>query len=134
MEDIIGFIFSEKIFSYFFSKKFLQNKKKVNFFKNFLKKSPKKLQFKTKTFLKKKSTTKKYNFSKVFLVKYNNYILVSIFFFFYFKIKKRKGLRNLKKKFFLKKIPTIFLKKKKNNKFVKKQFFTLVNQKKYLNF
>ena len=134
IEDIIGFIFSEKIFSYFFKKKFLQDKIKKIFLTNLLSKNIDKTYFKNKNSFKRKATTKKYNFSKVWLVKYNNYILVSIFFYFFFKIRKKKQIIINKKKFFLQKIPTIFLKKKKNSKFLKKQFLSLLNKDKYLFF
>lgn len=42
---------------------------------------------------KKKKTKTKYNFTKVWFVRYNNFILLSTFVFFYFKIKKKKPLK-----------------------------------------
>ena len=57
--------------------------------KVFLKNFPtKKKSKKNKKKIKKKS--KRYNFTRLWFIKYNNYILLNSFVFFYFKLKKKK--------------------------------------------
>ena len=126
LENLLGFLFSERIFKYFFFKKTNLSYKKVLFFKNvFLKKLKKKNIFlkktKIKTSLKKKdvglhtnSNLYKYNFTKVWLVKYNNYILLTTFVYFYFKIKNTKNVNKKKQKAkTLPKLQTLFWRKKR---------------------
>ena len=101
---------SENIFSFFF----LINKKsffkKITFFKNFfLKKKTKKKQKKNK------KKTKRYNFTRLWFIKYNNYILLNSFVFFYFKLKQKKPFK--KKTIQPSKFLRIFWKKKKGYNF-----------------
>lgn len=124
LENIFIYIFSEKIFKNFFEKSlgdsssekiFLKNiKKKIFFRKNKL------ILFKK---LKKKNKSKfnKYNFSKLWFVKYNNYVLLTMFVFFYFKIKNKKKIK-IKTKF-SNKTSLIFWKKRRGPNIKKKIFF-----------
>ena len=107
LENLILFIFSEKIFSYFFTKKINAGSTKLIFSKKqttvFKTNKHKSIRF--------NSRKEKYNFTRLWVVKFNNYILLSTFCFFYFKIKKRNKRRG-KKNLFIK-IPSIFWKKRK---------------------
>lgn len=70
---------------------------------------------------KKQNKLSKYNFTKIWFIKLNNYLLVSTFVFFYFKIKSKKKL-SPKKKPFLTKSVSVFWKKKKGDNLKKKNF------------
>lgn len=124
LENFFLFIFSEKIFKTFFEKTtnntiinklFLKKIKKFSFFRK------NKLLF--KKIIKKKNTVKhhKYNFSKVWFVKYNNYLLITTFVYYFFKIKNRKKFKTKNK--FLNKVPILFWKKRKGPNIKKKIFF-----------
>ncbi len=134
LESLISFLFSEKIFNFFFFKKITTSSDNVLFFKNsFLKKiknknilikktKTKQLLLKNKkgTFLQ-KTNLNKYNFTRIWLIKYNNYILLSTFVYFYIKVKplRTTSFKKLKNKS-LPKLQTIFWKKKRG--FNKKRF------------
>ena len=134
IESIFFFLFTDRILKFFFKKRYKGKSNKVFFFKFFFKKRViKKNLFKKnkiifKKTLKKKSSKilrKKYNFSKLWFIKYNNYILLSIFCFFYFKVKKKK-LTKLKRKklklFFIKnKVARIFWRKKRGQNLKRKK-------------
>ena len=93
-ENIFLFLFSDKIFNFFFSNK-LNTFKETTLFKKITLKRIKSLQIINNKKSKKMHKTKvKYNFTKVWFVKYNNYVLLSTFVFFYFKIKKKKQMPN----------------------------------------
>lgn len=97
LENIIAFILTEKLLLVFFVKKSLMSDEQKDELKKKL----------TKNIV----TSKKYNFCKLWFVKYNNFILLSIFSFFYLKIRKKK---EEKKKFvFTKKSAIVFFKKRK---------------------
>jgi hypothetical protein len=109
-------LFCEKVFQNFFSKQIEKTGKNFFYFKNiFTKKVKKKLYFKKSKFSfykkatkknKKIGRNKKYNFTKVWFIKYNNFILATTFVYFYFKIKSKKI--QFKKKAFLQKTPLVF--------------------------
>lgn len=102
LEDLIYYLFSEKIFFVFFRNKTSTFLKRNSLFKSFfLKKCQTKKRhlffiWRKKRYKKKKTTS--YNFTRAWLIKFNNYILVTTFVFFYFKIKKIKKLKKLKLK------------------------------------
>ena len=137
-ENLLFFIFSESGFEKFFQKKIVKNNtclllesdkplkdckiKKCykigkcvrGFFSTILAK------FKT---LKKNTKSKEnYYFGKVWLVKYNSFILVSVFCFFYINIKKTKFLNKISKKNKKQIKPFLFWKKRfsKNRKKIEK--------------
>ena len=70
-----------------------------------------------KKFSKKSNKKIKYNFSKIWFIKHNNCILLSIFCFFYFKVKQKKKHKPQKQK--ESKTLKLFFKKKKGNFFKK---------------
>ena len=124
-ENIYLYLFSENLFNFFFAKNFnkLGN---YNYFKNFFIRR-KQLPYVSVAFKSKKSRKivkkkTKYNLTKVWFVKYNNFILFTTFVFFYFKIKKKKTSFN---KLFFKKKPSVFWRKKKNTNLKKKIFYNL---------
>lgn len=128
LENIFYFLFSEKLFTFFF-KNFKSSFSNSNLFKKLVIK--KKNKVKNFFFFKNIKNTKKrkilkpksirYNFSRLWFIKYNNYILISTFVYFYFKIKKRKKVsKNKSIRFVLGKAPVIFWKKKKGSNFKKK--------------
>ena len=121
-ENIFYFLFSEKIFTIFF-KNFKDNFSKSQLFKQlFFKKQNKTkntLFLKTKKNKKKQKKTK-YNFTRIWFIKYNNYILLSSFVFFYLKIKKKTTTIRIQK--FSQKTSNIFWRKKKGTN-TKKFFF-----------
>ena len=88
IENIFYFLFSDKIFKFFFLKKFSKTLKNFSFFKDTIltkkKKIKKNIYFKRKRVGVRKHI--KYNFTKVWLIKFNNFILISTFVFFYFKL------------------------------------------------
>ncbi len=107
IENLINFLFTERIFGFFFLKKL-----------NFLNENSK------KAFLKKltnKTLLKKFNFTKLWFIKYNQFILISIFCFFYLRIK-RQVLK--KKKISFKKTTLVFWKKRKGKNSKRRFFFT----------
>jgi hypothetical protein len=59
----------------------------------------------------------RYNFTKLWFVKQNNFVLLSVFCFFYFKIKKIKKIK--KRLIFASKTLKVFFKKKKGGFFKK---------------
>jgi hypothetical protein len=109
LDNFFSYLFSERIFSHFFLYSFKRNS---NFFKksNLLEKTPQ--HFKNKL--------TKYNFTKLWFIKYNNFVLLSNFCFFFFKIRGGKNKLRKKKLF---KIAITFFKKRRSNNFKKKQFF-----------
>ncbi len=125
-ENIYLYLFSEKLFNFFFAKNFNKLSDKDTIFKNFLvrKKHPNTLNLIKKLKKVRKIVNKrtKYNLTKVWLVKYNNFILFTTFVFFYFKIKKKKLMSS---KLGFKKKPSIFWRKKKSNNLKKKKFHNL---------
>ena len=124
-ENIFFFIFSEKIFKFFFSKIFTKFQNQNFQFKSFFIKKNKKKKF---TFLKKNVvslTAKKkinYNFTRIWFVKYNNYILFTSFVFFYFKIKKKKPLKGFFKNQIILKPISLFLQKNRGKNFKRRVF------------
>lgn len=129
-ENIFLYLFSDKLFNFFFTH--ILGKFKKNFFKLILlKRLTKQLQtsdsrvdnkfFKKKKIIRKKT---KYNFTKIWFIKYNNYILFTTFVFFYFKIKKKKNTF-LSKPFSKKKL-NIFWKKKRGINFKKFSFLSSI--------
>ena len=111
-ENIFYFLFSEKIFTIFFHN-YKNNFVKSQLFKQLFFKKQNKI--KNNIFLKKTKNKKqknaKYNFTRVWFIKYNNYILLSSFVFFYFKIKKKTRIIKIQK--FSQKTPKLFWNKKK---------------------
>ena len=130
-ENIFYFIFSEKIFKYFFSKTLIRFQHQNTQFKLFFLKKNKNSKI---TFLKKKGVSalskKKtnYNFTRIWFIKYNSYILFTSFVFFYFKIKKRKWLKRTK--YTLSKPLALFLQKNRGKNFKRRVFL----DNSYLNF
>lgn len=99
-----------------FLENFFLKQKSIFFFK----KHRKKQQFK-KTF-KKNLKEKSYNFSKIWFIKFNNYVVLSTFVFFYLK------LRRKKKQIFQKnKANKLFWKKKRGLNLKRKQFLQNLN-------
>ncbi len=125
-ENIFLFLFSDKLFNFFFTHKLTRFKSTKIFKVMYIgKRQPQpKLydNFSYSRVQKKKKTKTKYNFTKVWFVRYNNFILLSTFVFFYFKIKKKK---TLKIKHLLKKKPNIFWRKKRGVNLKKKKFSNL---------
>ena len=122
IENIFYFLFSDKIFKFFFLKEFSKSLKNFSFFKDTILTKKKKIK-KDVYFKKKRVKVKKhikYNFTKLWIIKYNNFILISTFVFFYFKVKKRK--KKIKLKLKLTKIVKIFWKKKKGWNFQRRAF------------
>ena len=134
LEKIFFFLFSDKLFHNFFFKKITTKLLKFKFFKFFFLQKLYKKYF----FRKNKPSClenypnfdedpeikhKKYNFTKLFIVKYNNCILISSFCFFFFKIKKKTISLNIKKGIPFNKAYRIFFKKKKGKNISKKKFF-----------
>ena len=124
-ENIFVYLFSDKLFNFFFLG-FL-NKFKKKFFKFILKTSTKPRyrhlvnsseDKRTKKIKKTGKKKIKYNFTKIWFIKYNNYILFTTFVFFYFKIKKKK--KKISKLFFKKRL-NIFWKKKRGVNLKKKK-------------
>lgn len=124
-ENIFLFLFSDKIFNFFFTSK-LDTFKETNLFKKFFFKKVKihsQLPSNEKKFKKILKKKVKYNFTRVWFIKYGGYILLSTFVFFYFKVKKKKTKQKLK--YILKKKNNIFFKKKQSN--FKKSFTLFSN-------
>lgn len=120
-ENVFLYILSERVFTFFFKNVILKKQIKKGFRLSLLKK--KKKAFFTKFFKKgrsKKNITKKYNFTKMWLLKYNSFILFTTFVFFYFKIKKKKKIKP--KKIKTTKVFLLFWKRKKGYRFKKKKF------------
>ena len=109
LENFFYFLFTEKIYYNFFNKNFFKKITDDNIFNVFLKKK--------KKIFKKNNKKIKYNFTKLWFIKYNNFILLSIFCFFYFKVKKIK--KKKKKKMPISKTLKIFFKKRRGNFFKK---------------
>jgi len=86
LENLFVFLFTERIFYNFFKDNFLKEITKKKKFKFFLIRCNK---FSPKTFEKNLKKIK-YNFSKIWFIKYNNYILISFFCFFYFSVQRIK--------------------------------------------
>lgn len=114
LENFFKFIFSEKIFFFFFEKKLVVTKQNKRF-KNIIKTNYKSIKVR---FLKKNYKTN-YNTNKVWIIKFNSFVLISIFFFHFFKIKKRTK-KVLQKAVFLKKTKVIFFKKRKGDNLKRK--------------
>ena len=121
LENLFLLLFSEKVFSFFF-KTLLGKSTESTLFKSGLIKTG---ATPNKNFLLSQATKTRYNFTKLWLIKFNNFILVSCFCFFFFKIKKRRV--NNKKSFFFKKSPTIFWKKKRGVTALKKSYLNHLN-------
>lgn len=113
LESFFVFLFTERIFYNFFTQNFFKKITEENIFNVFLVR--KRIR---KKFSHKSNKKIKYNFTKVWFVKHNSFVLLSIFCFFYFKIKK-------KKKFFKKKLMPVsktlkvFFKKRRGGSFKK---------------
>ncbi len=126
LEELFNYLLLEKSFSFFFKKVQQTNKLKNMYFKttlqqkllnkNFFKKKNKSNQ---NIYIKKKKKIIKYNFTRIWFIKYNNYILLTTFVFFYFKIKK---IKLKKKQTPLLKTLGVFWKKKRNSNFKKHTF------------
>lgn len=125
-ENIYLYLFSEKLFNFFFLKKANKLSSSTHFIKILLRKKTtlmlKPTQNKFKKFRKLSKKKVKYNFTRIWFVKYNNFILFSTFVFFYFKIKKKKHLMN---KLCFKKKPNLYWRKKKSTNLKKKIFYKL---------
>ena len=122
-ENVFLYILSERVFTFFFKNVILRKQTKKEFRFSLLKKNKKSLF--TKKFKKgvgKKFLTKKYNFTKMWLLKYNSFILFTTFVFFYFKIKKKKKIKLKKRK--TSKVFLLFWRRKKGYRFKKKKFST----------
>jgi hypothetical protein len=111
LENFFIFLFTERIYYNFFNCNFFKKITEENIFNIFL---IKKNFF--KKFSNKNNKKIKYNFSKIWFIKYNNCILLYTFCFFYFKIKKKKIK---KKKYNLSKTLKLFFKKRKGGFFKK---------------
>jgi len=130
LENLFSFLFCEKIFRNFFTKRLEKSDAKSFYFKNvFFKKIRKKFYFKKDKLLFYKRGTKlnlnthkskKYNFTKVWFIKYNNFILATLFVYFYFKIRGKKI--QPKKKSSLQRAPSVFWKKRRGPNLKKKLF------------
>lgn len=131
-ENIFYFLFSDKLFRFFFKtpqSDFYGSK----LFKNFLLKKKNKVK-RTFFFFKKRKKKKvfkfkrgKYHFTRLWFIKYNNYILISTFVYFYFRVKKKKKTRkNIR--YLISKTPAIFWKKKRGFNFKKKLFIPQLNK------
>lgn len=103
--------FFKKIYFRKIKQKFFFKKQKFSFYK------------KNKS-IKKVNKIKKYNFTKVWFIKYNNFILATVFVYFFFKVKGPKI--KLKKKAVLQKSPLVFWKKKRGHN-IKKKLFLGIN-------
>lgn len=137
LENILFFIFSEKIFQNFFEKKseVLPKEvlsKEIFFKKFFLKKFKSKKIFRDKRFFfftkkfknkKKQSKITKYNFTRFWFVKLNKFLLISSFVFFYLKVRTVKK-NSPKRKNILNKTVLVFWKKRKGDNLKKKKFKT----------
>jgi hypothetical protein len=125
-ENIYIYLFSEKLFNFFFLKKANKIILSTYFIKILLRRKTKvilKHTQNTSRKLRKPSKKKvKYNFTRIWFIKYNNFILFTTFVFFYFKIKKKKHLTN---KLTFKKKPNLFWRKKKSINLKKKVFYKL---------
>ena len=124
IENIFYFIFSEKIFRFFFTKLLKKFIKTNPIFKSFFvkKNNLRKRKF---TFFKKRAKKKgkkkiSYNFTRIWFIKFNNYILFTTFVFFYFRVKKRKKLKKIKLK--LSRRSFIFFKKRRGRNIKRKLF------------
>lgn len=125
LENILFYIFSEKIFKIFFEKKISQLETEKLFLKKinkklFLRKN--KIYFTKKKIKKNKIKFNKYNFTKLWFIKYNNYILLTTFLYFFFKIKNKKKYKIKTKP--LNKVSLIFWKKRRGSNIKKKIFFS----------
>ena len=136
LERIFFYLLSDKLFNNFCLKKTNMKKIKYKFFKFFfLKKLYKKYSYrfyKNALLDNKTSNTsellpdtkhKKYNFTRLWFVKYNDYILLSSFCFFFFKVKKVKSVLSFKRSIPRNKTYKIFFKKRKSRNFTRKKFF-----------
>jgi hypothetical protein len=124
LENIFYFLFSDKIFTFFFSNF------KSNFLNSYLfkKLGIKKINKKKDIFflkqvrkIKNKQRKTKYNFTRLWFIKYNGYILLSSFVFFYFKVKKKK--KSQKQLILFQKSPLIFWKKRKGENIKRSSFY-----------
>ena len=121
LENLFSLLFSEKVFSFFFKTLLGKLTESTLFKSNLIRTST----IFNKNLLLNQTTKTKYNFTKLWLIKFNNFILVSCFCFFFFKIKKKR-ITN-KKSFFFKKSPTIFWKKKRGVNAFKKSYLNHLN-------
>lgn len=122
-ENIFYFLFSDKLFNFFF-KTYSIDFSRSNLFKKLIIKKKNKVKgdfffFKKSKRRRTKIKKTKYNFTRLWFVKYNNYILLSTFVFFYFKVKKKKKFPKIIQ-FLVNKTPIIFWKKKKGPNLKKK--------------
>lgn len=120
--NILYFLFSEKIFKFFFLNDKKKNVKNFFFFKSDLlfKKRIKSIKLK-----KKKSKVKRYNFTRIWFIKFNNFVLFTTFVLFYLKIMKKK--KKMKRKLKTAKNAAVFWKKKKGFNFKKKAHNRMIN-------
>lgn len=134
--SILHFLFSDEVFdAYFFIKKKCIEGKQLYYFKKFFKKK----QFKKQSLRPKRFVTEedveittalttppqyRYNFTRLWFVKYNKYILISIFCFFSTKIlKKNIFTKNNFELSYQTKIFGAFFRKKAGKNWRKNQFF-----------
>jgi len=102
LESLIKFTCSEKIFKFFFFNRFFFS---GDFFLKFIKsvaiqKKEQLMSRKLKKKLKRKKIKIKFNFSKLWFIKFNGFILITIFCFFFkwkktFKVRQREKRRKL---------------------------------------
>lgn len=118
IENLLKFLFTESIFSCFFEKKLINCGAREGFLSNSLL-----LKKDLKSVKKQNQVNKitKYNFTRVWFIKYNNYILVTTFVFFFFKTKRIKN-KNKNKFSFILKTPNVFWKKKRSKNIKRNQF------------
>ncbi len=125
LENIFMFLFTDRVFFFFFKNKFFKKYTKKHFFvSKFFKKLPninnKRNSLRRKNKSLRRKLTKKYNFTRLWVIKFNKFILFTTFVFFYFKVKKKKKLKNRKKK--ITKTFLLFWKRKKSYDFKKNIF------------
>lgn len=121
IEDLLNFFFLEKCFSFFFKRgaSFKKGKKK--------RKDEEVIKYFTKLYsnswadpVKQQIEKKNYHRSRIWFVRYNEYVLISIFFYFFEKLqrktKRRVDFKNSRPQ-------TVFFKKRRGFNIKKKKFF-----------
>lgn len=137
IENILHFMFSEKIFKFFFTRYVKKYNISNPIFKSILlsrrswiKVKGSTPQRKLKRVKRRKVRRPSYNFSRVWFIKFNNYILFTTFVFSYFKLKSKLKKKNIFKKIKFKKIKIktkkksrIFLKRRRGHNFKRRLLF-----------
>jgi len=122
LSSILYFLFSEKIFKFFFLNDNNSNVKSFLFFKSdiLLKK-----RIKIVNSEKKRSSIKRYNFTRVWFIKYNNFVLFTTFILFYLRVVEKKKPKKTKLKITL--AAKVFWKKRRGYNFKKKAYNRMVS-------